>query len=179
MNGPDRPGEVELRWAYNVDVKPVAYIETTVISYRTAKPSRDLIIAGHQAVTAEWWENDLPKFRAVISAVVFDEISSGDPDSAAKRLDAVKGMPLLDLTEDVRSLAVRYYDAVRLPERARADALHLALASWHGTDYLVTWNCRHIANGRVRKLVEGINDALGIATPGICTPEELLEFQND
>jgi len=157
-------------------MKPVAYIETTVISYVTAKPSRDIIVAGHQAVTTEWWDRDLPKFRAVISPVVLDEISAGDADAIARRLAVVEGMPLLELTSEVTALAMRYYDSVRLPETARADALHLALATMHGTDYLVTWNCRHIANGRVRKLVEEINDSLGINTPAICTPEELLEF---
>jgi hypothetical protein len=160
-------------------VLPTAYIETTVISYLTAKPSREVIIAGHQAVTTEWWENDLPKFRAVISPIVLDEISAGDPEAVAKRLAAIEGMPQLEFALEARSLAIRYFETIHLPDSARADALHLALSTWHGTDYLVTWNCRHIANGRVRKLLQEINDSIGIATPVICTPEELLEFQND
>lgn len=160
-------------------MKPTAYIETTVISYLAAKPSRDILVAGHQAVTAEWWENDLPKFRAVISGVVLDEISSGDAEAAAKRLTAVRDIEVLELTDQVRSLAAEYYDAIRLPDTARADALHLALATWHGIEFLVTWNCRHIANGRVRQIVERVNDFRGIASPVICTPEELLEFRDD
>jgi hypothetical protein len=158
---------------------PTAYIETTVISYYAAKPSRDVVVAGHQAVTAEWWEKDLPKFQPVISSVVLDEVSAGDPIAVTRRLEAIKGMPLLELSGDVTMLAIRYHESIRLPESARADSLHLALASWHGADYLVTWNCRHIASGRVRLLVRQINERLGIATPVICTPEELLEFQND
>jgi hypothetical protein len=160
-------------------MKPLAYIETTVVSYFAAKPARDVVVAGHQAVTAEWWDKDLPKFQAVVSSVVLDEISTGDPQAVAKRLDAIKGMSLLELSTEVTSLATRYYGSICLPESARADSLHLALASWHGVDYLVTWNCRHIANGRVRLLVQQINDLLGIATPVICTPEELLEYQDD
>jgi hypothetical protein len=160
-------------------VEPVVYIETTVVSYLTAKPSRDVLIAGHQAVTVEWWETDLPKFQPVISPIVLDEISGGNPEAVAKRLAAVKGMPLLEITSEVTSLAVRYYEAIRLPESARADALHLALAAWHGADYLVSWNCRHIASGRTRTLLQKLNAALDMATPVICTPEELLEFRND
>ena len=164
---------------YNVSVKPTAYIETTVVSYLTAKPTRDLLVAGHQTITVEWWENDLPKFRPVISSVVLDEISAGDPDATARRLSTVRGMELLAITEEVRDLAARYYEAIRLPETARADALHLALATSHGTDYMITWNCKHIASGRTRMFVQKVNDSLGIATPVICTPEELLEFRND
>ncbi len=155
---------------------PVLYVETTVISYYTSRPSRDIIIAGHQAVTVQWWESDLPKFAAVISQVVLDEIATGDPEAAAKRLAAVATMDILEMTEEVESLAVDYFNGIALPETARADAFHLALATCHGVDYLTSWNCRHIASARVRQSVQQINDRRGLATPVICTPEELLEF---
>jgi hypothetical protein len=158
---------------------PTVYLETTVISYLTSRPSRDVLVAAHQAVTIEWWKNDLPKFKAVISPVVLDEISAGDPEAVTSRLATVENMPLIEITPEVTSLAVRYDDMIRLPESARADALHLALATWHGVDYLVSWNCRHIVSGRTRTLVQALNDSLGVATPVICTPEELLEFSND
>src|SRR5687767_6448155 len=128
-------------------VKPVVYVESSVISYLTSSTSRDLVVAGHQAVTAEWWKDELPKFKPVISPVVIDEISAGDPQAAMKRLAEVEGMDLLEINNDIKDLAARYFEAIAIPEGARADALHLALATWHGTDYLVTWNCRHIASG--------------------------------
>jgi hypothetical protein len=157
-------------------MKPVVYVESSVISYLTADPSRELVVAGHQTITAEWWKNDLPKFKPVVSPVVLDEARAGDPIAAQKRLAAIENMEMLELTEEARELAMVYFEAIAMPESARADALHLALSTWHGTDDLVTWNCRHIASGRVKKIVSEINDARGIATPVICTPEELLDF---
>ena len=156
--------------------KPLIYVETTVISYQASRPSRDVVIAGHQAVTAQWWESDLPKFAPVVSQVVLDEISSGDPDAVAKRLALVRGMDVLEMTGEVQSLAIEYFEGIALPETARADALHLAMATWHGVDYLTRWNCRHIASARVRQVVQQINERRGLATPVICTPEELLEY---
>lgn len=133
--------------------KPVLYLETTVISYYTSRPSLDVVIAGHQAVTVQWWEWDLPKFEAVVSQVVLDEIARGDPELAARRLAAVAGMNVLELSDEVEALASDIFLSIVLPQTARADALHLALATWHGVDYLASWNCRHIASARVRRTV--------------------------
>lgn len=157
-------------------MKPTVYIETSVISCLTSMPSRDLIVAGHQQITAEWWEKDLPKFKALVSPVVFKEVSVGDSSAAERRLSAIKGMDVLTVSDEVRSLAVIYFETLRFSEAARTDALHMAVALWNGVDYLVTWNCRHIANGSVRKLIREINESRSIQTPVICTPEELLEF---
>jgi hypothetical protein len=162
--------------SFGTMAKPVIYIETTVISYCAARPSREVVFAGHQAVTKQWWESDLPKFSAVISQVVLDEISDGDPKAAAKRLAVVAGMDVLRMNAEVELLAVEYFNELALPDAARADAFHLALATWHRVDYLTTWNCRHIASPRVRTLVQEINEARDLPTPAICTPEELLEF---
>lgn len=134
--------------------KPTIYVETTVISYFASRPSRDIVIAGHQAVTTQWWESDLPKFAPAISQVVLDEIAAGDPEAAVKRLSLVTGWDVLGLTHEVESLAIEYFDAISLPQAARADALHLALATAHGVDYLASWNCRHIASARVRQIVQ-------------------------
>lgn len=155
---------------------PLLYVETTVISYYASRPSRDVVVAGHQAVTSQWWEQDLPKFQPHVSQVVLDEIGAGDLEAASRRLAIVGGMSILELTDDVESLAADYFSKVNLPESARADALHLALATSHRMDYLVTWNCRHIASARVRKTVREINEKYGLMTPIICTPEELLEY---
>jgi predicted nucleic acid-binding protein len=158
-------------------VKPTIYIETSVISYLTSRPSRDLVVAGHQQITTEWWERDLPKFTAMISPVVIDEISQGDPEAAAKRREAVAGMQLLTVNAPVLSLAAKYFVNLGLPENGRIDALHLAVAAHNAVNYLVTWNCRHIANGKVMRRLAEMNLTLEVSTPTICTPEELLEYQ--
>ena len=156
-------------------MKPSVYIESSVISYLTARTSRELIIAAHQAITDDWWTKALPNFDAYISPVVLAEINRGDAQAAAKRMAATGLLPILPLTPDVESLAALYFEAVQLPEKARADSYHLAIAAVHEMDYLVSWNCSHIVSGRVRRIIEAINDDRGIRTPIICTPEELME----
>jgi len=156
-------------------VKPTVYIETSVISYLTAKPSRDLIIAAHQQITSEWWETALPHYDAFISPIVLEEISRGDAKAVKSRLEKVSAFPVLEVLPEVRTLADVYFSAFEIPEKARADAYHLAVASWHGMDFLVSWNCTHIVNGRIKMLIEEINAKQGIRTPIICTPEELME----
>jgi len=162
------------RMCYDVAVKPTVYIETSVASYLTARPSRDLLVAAHQQVTHEWWENALPRLEPCISAAVISEASSGDPVAAAKRLEALAGFTVLGDSVNVRELSRAYFSALELPVDATLDAYHLAAAAWHGMDYLVTWNCRHIASGRVRRIVADINESREIRSPVVCTPEELL-----
>jgi predicted nucleic acid-binding protein len=157
-------------------VKPTVYIETSVISYRAARPSRDLIVAAHQQMTPEWWERALPQCDAFISPVVLEEIAHGDPDAAQRRQQSVTTFPVVEIVPEVHALAAAYLAAIPLPDKAQADAYHLALAAWHGLDYLVSWNCTHIVSGRVRMIVEEVNAEFGIRTPSICTPEELMEI---
>lgn len=152
------------------------YIETSVISYLTSRASRDLIVAGHQQITSEWWENELSKFDALISPVVSAEVSRGNPEEADKRQKMIRDMPSLAMTRDVIQLAAIYSQTAHMGDSAKNDMLHVAIAAWHGVDYLLTWNCKHIANGYVRRIVRDVNDGRGIATPVICTPEELQEF---
>ena len=159
-------------------LKPNLYIETSVISYFTARPSRDLIVVARQRITYEWWEVALPFFEAHISPVVLEEISRGNLEAASKRRKAVASFPLLEVIPEVRDLAEVYFTKISIPEKSRADTYHLALATWHGMDYLVSWNCRHIAGAGVRRRVEEINAVEGIRTPTICTPEELMEVGN-
>jgi hypothetical protein len=156
-------------------MKPTVYIETTVISYRMARPSRDLIIAAHQQITHDWWEIALPHFDAFISPIVLEEVSKGDPDAAKLRIDSVASFELLEVLSEVRNLADAYFAAIEIPEKARADSYHLAVAAWHGMDFLVSWNCTHIVSGRVKRIIEEVNTANGIRTPTVCTPEELME----
>ena len=156
-------------------MKPSVYIETSVVSYLTAQVSRDLVVAAHQQITADWWAQALPKFEVFVSTVVMEEIGRGDSQAAKRRAEAVSAFEVLEVTPEVRALADRYFTAIDLPERARADAYHLALAAWHGMDYLVTWNCTHIASGKVKLIVQRLNASQSIASPVICTPEELME----
>jgi len=155
--------------------KATAYIESTVISYYSAVRTRDLVVAAHQELTSEWWEVVLPGLDPYISQIVVDEISRGDSDAAERRLAAVAEFRLLQVTADVVSLADEYFAALDIPAKARSDSLHLVLATCHGMDYLVSWNCKHISSGRVRNIVAAVNEQRGYETPIICTPEELME----
>ena len=156
-------------------MKPTVYIESSVISYRTARPSRDIVAAAHQRITQEWWDAVLPQVDAYVSIFVIEEIGLGDPAAAELRLSCVTSLPLLEVTSEVDELAREYHARLQIPDRALGDAYHLALAAWHGMDYLVSWNCAHIASGRIQRTVEEINSARGIRTPFLCTPEELME----
>jgi len=152
---------------------PSVYLETTIPSYLTGRPSRDLVTAAHQQVTHDWWRVAQQSFRLYISGAVLDEIRSGDPEMASRRLMVVRDLPVLELREDVNELAEIYIRELRLSDRARIDLVHVAYAVAYNLDYLVTWNCRHIANGSViRRLIE-LNRRLQKPTPVIVTPEEL------
>ena len=130
-------------------MKSRIYLETTIPSYLTAWPSRDLVRAAHQQITREWWGRR-EGYELFISQLVIRECQAGDPDAASARLKALAGLPLLEQTEAVEALAQILRDKVPLPERATADALHIATAAAHGMDYLLTWNCTHIANVTLR-----------------------------
>jgi hypothetical protein len=156
--------------------KPTLYLESSVISYQTAKPSRDVIVAGHQQITHQWWEKARPRFDLYISEVVRQEISLGDPDAAMERLAAVRGVPLLAITDRERALARTYRAGLDLGRRGRLDLLHLACAVNYELDFLLTWNCAHLANGMVISRVQTINAGLRLRTPIILTPEGLLKF---
>jgi hypothetical protein len=155
-------------------MKPTVYIESTIISYLTARPSRDLIVAAHQQMTIEWWEEVRPKVEGFISLFVNQEISRGDEEAARKRIQAVKDLPVLEINDEIQKLAEKYFIELEIPEKAKLDAAHLAVAVWHEMDYLLSWNCRHIVSGRVKKSLEEINATLNLKTPVLCTPEELM-----
>jgi hypothetical protein len=156
-------------------MKQSVYIESTVISYLAGKPSRDLIVAAHQQLTRDWWDIALPKFDVFISQFVINEISEGDPEASKARLKATSLFSILQMNAEIADLANRYFKAIHIPDKARTDAYHLAMATWHGVDYMVSWNCKHIASARVRSIVDHVNADVDYATPIICTPEELME----
>ena len=158
---------------------PTVYLETTIPSYLAALPSRDLVIAAHQQITHEWWQNARSRFDLFVSEAVLDEIRAGNPDAVARRLQTVAGLPVLQLNDEVRGLVHEYDRRLGLVGRARADVPHFAFAVAYETDYLLTWNCSHIANGEIiRRLMEA-NAELGRFTPLILTPEELMEYPGD
>jgi predicted nucleic acid-binding protein len=157
-----------------VNLKRV-YIETTVISYLTARPSSDLIVAAHQQITNEWWGNLRGAFDLFVSQLVIREAGGGDPEAAGRRLQVIDTLSLLDITQEAEFVASRLLAASLVPAKAAEDALHIALAATHGMDFLLTWNCKHIANAAIREAVAGLLLAGGYKAPVICTPEELME----
>ena len=150
------------------------YLETTIPSYLAAHPSRDLVIAAHQQITHDWWRTAPDRFDLYISQAVLDEIEVGDPDAVARRLEIVQGLPILSFSDDVGRLVEAYDDRLGFVGRARADLVHIAFAVAYESDYLVTWNCRHIASGETIRRLARANAELGRFTPVIVTPEELL-----
>jgi len=155
-------------------VKSRLYLETTIPSYLTSRPSRDLIVAGHQQVTREWRGRRRDNFRLYLSQLVIDEVSAGDPAAARERLKTVKDVPLLDITPEVTELAPGILASGKVPRKAAADAAHIAIAAVHGMDFLMTWNCVHIANATNVRALALICREHGFDCPVICTPEELM-----
>jgi hypothetical protein len=155
-------------------MKPSVYLETTIISNLTADPSRDIVIAGHQQVTHDWWNTRRQKFDLLVSQLVVSEIRSGDPVMAAKRLDLIKGLKALSLTETALDVAQALVSQGPLPKKAAEDALHIALASVYGMDYLLSWNCKHISNLFIQKDLAKILARFGFRLPTIGSPEALM-----
>ena len=152
---------------------PTVYLETTIPSYLAAHPSRDLIVAAHQQITHDWWRDAPNRFDLYISQAVLDEIDAGDPSASARRRQVVSGLPILQFVDEVAKLAQEYDQRLGLPARARPDLVHIAFAVAYRMDYLVTWNCRHIANGETIRRLGQANADLNRPTPVIVTPEEL------
>ncbi len=160
-------------------MKPRVYLETTIPSYLTAWPSRDLVRAAHQQITRDWWDRRRAEFELYISQVVLRECQVGDATAAAERLKILQDLPVLEQTDAATRLAQALVDRVPLPERAAVDALHVAIAAVHGVDYLLTWNCTHIANATLRDPIESVCRANAYEPPAICTPDELLAEEGD
>ena len=159
-------------------MRPSAYIETSVVSYLTARQSRDVIVAAYQEITREWWRDAPERFNLVASELVVAEAKAGDPDAARVRLEALDVVALLDATPAAESLARTLVDLGAVPRRAAEDAAHIAIAAANGVDFLVTWNFRHIANAAMRARIEHACRRAGFEPPVICTPNELLEGEH-
>ena len=156
-------------------MKAKVYIETSVVSYLTSRPSNDIRATANQNATIEWWDTQRPKFDLLISEFVVAEASMGDPEAAQRRLAVIADCMELQATEASRALGRELVRRGALPANAEIDAFHVAIAAVNGIEYLLTWNCAHIANAHARPKIEAICRAHGYEPPTICTPQELTE----
>ena len=149
------------------------YIESSIIGYLTARPSRDVVNAARQAITTQWWSQRLPNFDAYISRLVEREIASGDPKAANLRMQAVSTLPRFETGTEAQELAKLLISAKAVPANSVEDALHIAIAATNGADFLLTWNFKHINNAETKRFIEEVIQNAGYHPPLLCSPEEL------
>jgi len=154
--------------------KPTLYVETTIPSYLASRPSRDIIIAARQQTTHEWWNEERSRFKLYISQAVLIEIRTGDAELAKLRTNYLRDIEVLPVAGEIEKLAQEYISALGIPKKSALDALHLAYAVAYNLDYFLTWNCKHFAHGEIRKKLKRYNGVVGIDTPEIVTPDELM-----
>jgi len=150
------------------------YIETSILGYLTARPSRDIVVAANMEITRQWWETRRSYFQLYSSQAVVKETSQGDVAIASQRLEILRDLALLELNQSVLDLAENFLGRSNLPAKADVDAVHIAAATIHGMDYLLTWNCKHIANAQMQRKLAEISFDFGYELPILCTPYELL-----
>lgn len=150
------------------------YIETSILGYLTARSTKDLILAANIEITRDWWESRRNAFILYTSEAVLDEVTQGDAEIAAQRLELLRDFPLLALNQSVQDLAAQFLARSSLPPKAKVDAIHIAAATIHGMDYLLTWNCKHIANAQIQGKLAEISLDFGYVLPILCTPNELM-----
>jgi predicted nucleic acid-binding protein len=150
------------------------YIETSIIGYLTARTSNNLILMANIEATRDWWDTRRTQFDLFISQTVLDESARGDTEISSRRLEILSDFPLLEVNEAVQDLAMRFLMKSNLPPKAADDALHIVVATVYGLDYLLTWNCKHIANAQIQKKLAQISFDAGYELPTICTPYELM-----
>ena len=150
------------------------YIESSVISYITARPSRDLVTSARQAITIEWWETYRDLFDVFISELVLEEIGTGDLQAASNRLAIVENIPVLVATDSAKELAKALIVENAIPASRAEDALHISIAAVQGIDFLLTWNFKHINNANMRDKITQVVNRLNFRSPILCSPEELI-----
>ena len=160
-------------------MKPTVYIETTIPSFLKARTAKDVVIAGKQEVTKQWWAQRRQEYELFVSQLVYDEAARGDGGAAQERLNALVDVPFLALDAEALELSDAIVRAGVIPEKAVTDAGHIALAARHGMDFLLTWNCRHIANAEILDSVGEVVAVYGYKLPIICTPDELFGTDDD
>jgi hypothetical protein len=154
-------------------VKPTVYIESSVISYLASRPSRDVVIAGRQAISHEWWENHRQRFEIRVSALVEEEISRGDTVAAGRRIAWIEDIPSLAISDEAMALAELLVAQGAVPKGSEEDALHIGIAAAQGVDYLLTWNFKHINNAEMKSAITKVVESQGLVCPQLCSPEEL------
>lgn len=152
----------------------IVYIETSIISHASARPSPDPSTAVLQDQARRWMVEQRPLYEVVTSQLVIDEASFGDSDAAARRLAMLDGIPVLPSNSDADSVADEIIFRSMMPPKARLDALHVATAALAGVQYLLTQNCTHIANAHELPRVYRLLDEFGLSGMLICTPVEFL-----
>jgi hypothetical protein len=155
------------------------YIETSIVSHATAWPSTDAAVAVLQEQAKRWMEGQRPLYDVVTSQLVIDEAGMGDQDAASRRLQMLDGIPVLPVNPDAERVADEIVRRSLMPRSARVDALHVATAALAGVQYLLTQNCKHIANARELPRIYRLLDELGLSGVLICTPSEFLEGDDD
>ncbi len=160
-----------------MSVPRTVYVETSVISYLTAWPSKETVRAAQQELTKEWWDTQRQQFELYTSQFVILEASHGDENAAAERLAVLAQLHALDVTDAATALGNQLLAATPLPAKAAGDALHIAIAAVNGLDYLITWNCRHLANAIISPAVERVCREQGYEPPVICMPHQLREVE--
>ena len=149
------------------------YIESSVISYLVARPSRDVVVAAHQAITEAWWQSQRTEFDVFVSSLVVQEISRGDAAASERRLQAVENIPLLATSPEAQRLAEDLLAKGAVPANSEEDALHIAIAAAGGVEFLLTWNFKHINNAQTKAFITTVVESHGFACPILCSPEEL------
>jgi hypothetical protein len=162
-----------------MSTKSDIYIENSVVSYLAARPTKNLVAAARQQITYDWWHTRRKDFDLYISELVITEAREGDAEAAKRRLEYLDGITEVPLTRDVRALAEAFIKEGALPEKSLADAIHVAAAAVHGIQYLLTWNCAHLANAEIKPLIRSVCAIHGYSCPEICTPEELMGDQSN
>lgn len=155
------------------------YIETTIVGHIAGRIHPDPMVATRQQMTRDWWHDEAARYEVFISQVVLEECSQGDPSAAAERLEVVRDVDLLEASDEVDELADTLISEKAVPASEPRDAFHIAIAAVNGVDYLLTWNCKHIANATLRSRIEKVCRDAGFEPPIICTPEELVEVNDD
>lgn len=158
---------------------PTAYIETTIPSYYTSWPARDVVQIARQSATRRWWDGGYSGFELFTSQEVLDEAGRGDTGRASTRLEMLAEIPVLEFNSDVEDLARSLIVVGLVPVSVASDAVHIAIASVHRVDFLVTWNFKHIVNPHIQQRLRREVALAGFVLPVLCTPEELLNDEDD
>ena len=162
----------------DVETRPSIYLETSIIGCLAMRLSGVLRMAANQQVTRDWWDNRRHEYDLFVSRYVVDECSNGDPVAAQERLVFLENIPLLEVSDAAVALAQALVKNVPLPPKAVIDAYHISVAAVHGVEFLVTWNCKHIANPALQKRILSVCREMGCEPPVICTPPEILEIDD-